>query len=560
MKKSTLLLKKQKKYHRLPLKLFVSGIKKVKSVLSVLNPTYEDTILRIYRTLLVAVLILKRKKKSVTVVFLPENKWMTLNDKRIFLGIDSLITSWLQMSVRGLIGKEKVLEPFWTKQCTGISQRLWLPTETASAGSLSNFWNGSSNAMESNSWFSMKKKTIPPTKNSQMISSPSYMFIPVEKWENDDTKTKELRIRKVRLYPTQKQQKLLRQWIGNRRFVYNRVLDEVKKGKEKVNFFSLRNKFVTSKNIPSEEEWQLKTPKDIRAGAIRDMVKNYKTVFSQLKSRQINHFNMRFASKRDSPSIEIPKSALKMDKGIFMYKRYIPDRIKIGKRQSKIKLNIDYDCRLQFKNNKWFLLVPIKTKIEVLKNRKEYCSLDPGIRSFQTVYSEDMVLQIKVKKEMIKKLQNKIDTFRSLRAKKIIKKKRLKRRERSIYWRMNNLIDDLHHKTSNFLTQTFNYIILPSFESQEMTKKNKIKCINRDLLQLKHYLFQQRLRAKCKLRQCTLDICTEEYTSKTCGRCGCLNNVGSKDVFSCGKCGLIIDRDVNGARNIAVKRLKEMGG
>ena len=348
--------------------------------------------------------------------------------------------------------------------------------------------------------------------------------------------------------------------MGNRRFVYNRVLDEVKKGKEKVNFFSLRNKFVTSKNIPSEEEWQLKTPKDIRAGAIRDMVKNYKTVFSQLKSRQINHFNMRFASKRDSPSIEIPKSALKMDKGIFMYKRYIPDRIKIGKRQSKIKLNIDYDCRLQFKNNKWFLLVPIKTKIEVLKNRKEYCSLDPGIRSFQTVYSEDMVLQIKVKKEMIKKLQNKIDTFRSLRAKKIIKKKRLKRRERSIYWRMNNLIDDLHHKTSNFLTQTFNYIILPSFESQEMTKKNKIKCINRDLLQLKHYLFQQRLRAKCKLRQCTLDICTEEYTSKTCGRCGCLNNVGSKDVFSCGKCGLIIDRDVNGARNIAVKRLKEMGG
>lgn len=121
--KSTLLLKKQKKYHRLPLRLFVSGIKKVKSVLLELNPTYEDTILRIYKTLLVAVLILKRKKKSVTVVFLPENKWMTLNDKKIFLDTDSLITSWLQMSVRGLIGKEKVLEPFWAKQCTGISLR-----------------------------------------------------------------------------------------------------------------------------------------------------------------------------------------------------------------------------------------------------------------------------------------------------------------------------------------------------------------------------------------------------------------------------------------------------
>jgi transposase len=353
----------------------------------------------------------------------------------------------------------------------------------------------------------------------------------------------------------------LKQWLGNRRFVYNRVLGKIKKEGEKVNFYTLRNKYVTSKNNPNVEEWQLSTPKDIRAGAIRDIVKNYKTSFSQLKSRQINHFNMRFASKRDSPSIEIPKTALKMDNGIFMYKRYIPNKIKIGKRQSKIKLDINYDCRLQFKHNKWFLIVPIKIKAQIVKKkRKEYCSLDPGIRSFQTVYSEDMVLQIKVRKEMIKKLQTKIDIFKSLRNRKIIKRKRLKRRERKVYYKLNNLIDDLHHKTSDFLTKTFNYIILPSFESQEIAKNNKIRCVNRDLLQLKHYLFQQRLKAKCELRNCTLDICTEEYTSKTCGFCGCLNNVGSKDVYSCNQCHLIIDRDVNGARNIAIKRLKELGG
>ena len=289
--------------------------------------------------------------------------------------------------------------------------------------------------------------------------------------------------------------------------------------------------------------------------------KNYKTVFSQLKSRQINHFKMNFSSKKDSPSIEIPKTSLKFDsKGIFIYKTYIPDKIKIGKKQQKMKLNIDYDCRLQFKNNKWFLMIPIKTNVSIIKNRKEYCSLDPGIRSFQTVYSEDSVLQIKIKKEMIYSLQKKIDNFKSLRDRKIIKQKRFKRTERSIYFRLNNLIDDLHHKTIDFLTKTFKYIILPSFESQGIAKKNKIKCVNRDLLQLKHYLFQQRLKAKCDLRNCTLDICTEEYTSKTCGRCGSLNNVGSNDVFNCTKCNLIIDRDVNGARNIAIKRLKEMGG
>ena len=102
----------------------------------------------------------------------------------------------------------------------------------------------------------------------------------------------------------------------------------------------------------------------------------------------------------------------------------------------------------------------------IVKNRKEYCSLDPGIRSFQTVYSDDSVIQIKIKKEMISSLQKKIDNFKSLRDRKIIKQKRFKRTERSIYFRLNNLIDDLHHKTIDFLTKTFKYIILPSFESQ----------------------------------------------------------------------------------------------
>ena len=120
---------------------------------------------------------------------------------------------------------------------------------------------------------------------------------------------------------------------------------------------------------------------------------------------------MKYASKKDSPSIEIPKTAIKLnDGGLFIYNRYIPDKIKIGKRQSKLKLSIDYDCRLQFKNNKWFLNIPIKRKIENIENiedRKEICSLDPGVRNFQTLYSEDMVVQFKINKEMVSKLQKK---------------------------------------------------------------------------------------------------------------------------------------------------------
>ena len=34
----------------------------------------------------------------------------------------------------------------------------------------------------------------------------------------------------------------------------------------------------------------------------------------------------------------------------------------------------------------------------------------------------------------------------------------------------------VHMSKVQFLTKTFNYIILPNFESQEIVKKNKIRC------------------------------------------------------------------------------------
>jgi putative transposase len=46
---------------------------------------------------------------------------------------------------------------------------------------------------------------------------------------------------------------------------------------------------------------------------------------------------------------------------------------------------------------------------------------------------------------------------------------------------------------------------------------------------------------------------TEEYTSKTCTKCGRINQkLGGSKVFRCG-CGMVLDRDFNGARNILLK-------
>jgi len=120
--------------------------------------------------------------------------------------------------------------------------------------------------------------------------------------------------------------------MSNRRFVYNRVLEKIKTKQDTIDFYKLRNKYVIYKNNKDNvEDWQLQTPKDIRASAIRDLVKNYKSAFALLKRKQIPTFKIQFQSKKKNPpALEIPKTAISINKDgeLFIYKRYCPSKIK----------------------------------------------------------------------------------------------------------------------------------------------------------------------------------------------------------------------------------------
>jgi hypothetical protein len=75
--------------------------------------------------------------------------------------------------------------------------------------------------------------------------------------------------------------------MNTSRYVYNNCVKELETNKE-ISPFGLRDKFVTAtaKGVKNElvKEWELDTPKDVRAGAIRDLVKARKTAFTNLKN------------------------------------------------------------------------------------------------------------------------------------------------------------------------------------------------------------------------------------------------------------------------------------
>ena len=100
-------------------------------------------------------------------------------------------------------------------------------------------------------------------------------------------------------------------------------------------------------------------------------------------------------------------------------------------------------------------------------------------------------------------------------------------------------------------------VLLPEFKTQEMDRRGKRWIRSKTMLTWSHFRFRQYLLHKVReYPWCRVIICTEEYTSKTCGRCGHVHRkLGGSKVFRCPSCAAELDRDINGARNILLRYL-----
>jgi putative transposase len=127
--------------------------------------------------------------------------------------------------------------------------------------------------------------------------------------------------------------------------------------------------------------------------------------------------------------------------------------------------------------------------------------------------------------------------------------------------RIKHLINDLHNKVAYDLVMKYDTILLPTFEISNMVKrkkdssKRKIRKISvRSMLSLCHYEFKLKLKWMAKKYGKSVINVNEAYTSKTFN--GKIFNIGSRKVLKT-KSGKIIDRDINGARNILLRFLSK---
>jgi putative transposase len=104
----------------------------------------------------------------------------------------------------------------------------------------------------------------------------------------------------------------------------------------------------------------------------------------------------------------------------------------------------------------------------------------------------------------------------------------------------------------------FDMILLPSFDTREMSNRSKRKIRSksvRALLSFAHYRFEMFLKHKAKQYGKRIIIVNEAYTSKTASWTGEIINVGSSKTIKSNN--VVIDRDYNGARGIFLRALRD---
>lgn len=184
------------------------------------------------------------------------------------------------------------------------------------------------------------------------------------------------------------------------RYVYNKAVD-LYRATGTVNCFSYRDQLVTYKSRdgtvnPNVSDWEKKIPKEIRGGAIRDFAKAHKICVKKLQKGTLSHFKMKFKRKRgNGDSIVLAKSQTSLEPGYI--KTYEGLQLFPGKRTAKKwfgsaqKLreawNKSSDLRLVHRYGRFYVDFPIKVEKRRANGVGEV-ALDPGIRCFQTGYSD----------------------------------------------------------------------------------------------------------------------------------------------------------------------------
>ena len=368
--------------------------------------------------------------------------------------------------------------------------------------------------------------------------------------------------KKIEIFPTAAQKTILRRWFGTSRYVYNQAVSLLEATDTPTNFKQLVP--VIFDELP---DWHVETPRQIKVGAVMDACQAVRN--AKVKCKQTGEFQrVKYRSKKNLRQMLYLRADSLKENGFYVrflgemkMAELLPAKPqstgKVSERDTDAEVK---DSQLVMENGRYFLCVPYVEKKKPRKPSGRIVALDPGVRDFMTFFSEDSFGWLG--RQCINRIQRLCQHSDNLLSRATREQRPLRRALRkaakSIKVKIRNLIDELHKKVAHFLVTNFDIILLPTFESQQMTKRGARKLRRksvRQMLTLSHHRFKVFLKQKAlEYGVIVIDVC-EAYTSKTVSWTGeVVANLGGSKVIKSSE-GQHMDRDLNGARGIFIKNV-----
>ena len=439
---------------------------------------------------------------------------------------------------------------YWNASCAVINAEVWWPIGIDSHDSAAKSFDTWSNKTVAKSWFSTALHTL-PKRNLLPICWRFSTSFPHGCTDFNATVTKS---RKIEILPTATQRAILRRWEGISRYVYNETVKQLSKGR----------KIYGSDFLKTLPDWTTQCPRHIRGGAVADAQKAFTAARRKWKETGEPQ-RVKFRRKKNNTKSFYLCAQFIRSNGFYI--RLLgemkmteplpanpqgPGRKAERDHESEVK-----DSRVVMENGRFYMNVSYIEKTKPRDSNGDIVALDPGVRTFLTLYAEKAFGWLG--HHAINRIQRLCQHADNLYARATQVKRPLRRTLRrcaqKIQVKIQTLVDELHKKVAHFLCTNFDVILLPTFETQQMTRRGARKLRKksvRQMLTLSHYKFKVFLKQKAQEYGVLVVDANEAYTSKTISWTGrIVENLGGAKVITDAD-GNRCDRDLNGARGIFI--------
>jgi len=448
----------------------------------------------------------------------------------------------------GSISNDETLSRYWNAACGDLRSRLWCPIEIDWQEPGSDSSDPSLSLTEGQS-SRLIKAVMNPNPLTQKISLASSLASVTPTTANEV-----VAVRKIRIYPDN--ERLYWRTLHAARRAYNLAIDAHKRRDG-------RSQTIVRREIVNAVRDIFQ---DVPAVALDEAVnESYRTKSSIIRRRTSGEkCDYRFRCRKDTKH---SFTVQKLSKSGTPYPTLLGG-VRLTEEISDRAVGSLAD--VIYEDGRWFLCAKISVTTGGAESQGlSVAAIDPGVRTFATVFSFDSLAKIgeDFSKNEIYPMAVRLDRLYSERQKlrnicprRFVDWKQwhwdrwrgVEKRIHRIKNRIKDLTDDLHRRAADWLTDKYDVLLLPTFGVKGMTKRagRKIRRKTvRAMLMLSHFRFKQYLKwIALKKGKWVVDV-NEAYTSKTDSRTGDVKNIGGATKIN----GL--DRDVNGARGILLRAL-----